>query len=74
MNLAKWVFAMDKFYRVNKIVKPKKEQLAIAEQKYADVMKVLKVKQAELKEIIDKVNILKNKLQKTVDEKQALEN
>ena len=25
MNLAKWVFAMDKFYRVNKIVKPKKE-------------------------------------------------
>lgn len=74
MNLAKWVFAMDKFYRVNKIVKPKKEQLAIAEQKYADVMKVLKVKQAELKEIIDKVNILKNKLQKTLDEKQALEN
>lgn len=74
MNLAKWVFAMDKFYRVNKIVKPKKEQLAIAEQKYADVMKVLKVKQAELKEIIDKVNILKNKLQKTLDEKKALEN
>jgi len=30
MNLAKWVFAMDKFYRVNKIVKPKKAQLAIA--------------------------------------------
>jgi len=25
MNLAKWVFAMDKFYRVNLIVKPKKE-------------------------------------------------
>lgn len=69
MNLAKWVFAMDKFYRVNKIVKPKKEQLAVAEQKYADVMKVLKVKQAELKEIIDKVNVLKNKLQKTLDEK-----
>ena len=32
-------------------------------------MKVLKVKQAELKEIIDKVNVLKNKLQKTLDEK-----
>jgi len=31
MNLAKWVFAMDKFYRVNKVVKPKKEQLAVAE-------------------------------------------
>ena len=67
MNLAKWVFAMDKFYRVNKVVKPKKEQLAVAEQKYADVMKVLKVKQAELKEIIDKVNVLKNNLQRTLD-------
>lgn len=44
MNLAKWVFAMDKFYRVNKIVKPKKEQLKVAEEKYEAVMKVLRVK------------------------------
>jgi dynein heavy chain len=44
MNLAKWVFAMDKFYRVNKIVKPKKEQLKVAEEKYESVMKVLRVK------------------------------
>ena len=58
MNLGKWVFAMDKFYRVNKIVKPKKEQLKIAEEKYANEMIVLKVKQAELKKIVDKVNVL----------------
>jgi hypothetical protein len=25
MNMAKWIFAMDGFYKVNKIVKPKKE-------------------------------------------------
>jgi hypothetical protein len=25
MNLAMWVFAMDKFFRVNKVVIPKKE-------------------------------------------------
>jgi len=49
MNLAKWVFAMDKFYRVNQIVIPKKKELAIAEEKYESVMKVLRVKQAELK-------------------------
>lgn len=44
MNMAKWVFAMDGFYKVNKIVKPKKIQLAEAEEKYANVMKVLSVK------------------------------
>lgn len=44
MNLAKWVHAMDKFYRVNLVVKPKKAQLAVAEEKYAGVMKILKVK------------------------------
>lgn len=44
MNLAKWVFAMDKFYRVNKVVKPKKEQLKVAEEKLEAVMKVLRVK------------------------------
>lgn len=73
MNLAKWVFAMDKFYRVNKIVKPKKEQLAVAEAKYADVMKVLSVKQAELKKIVDKVNGLKADLKATQDKKADLE-
>jgi len=59
MNLAHWVFAMDKFFNVNKIVVPKKEQLKVAQGKYADVMKVLAVKQADLKVIVDKVNALK---------------
>ena len=44
MNLAKWVFAMDKFFNVNKIVVPKKIQLKASEEKYAAVMKILTVK------------------------------
>ena len=73
MNLAKWVFAMDKFYRVNKIVKPKKEQLKIAEEKYDSVMKVLKVKQAELKKVQDQVAALQKDLNDTKDAKETLE-
>ena len=41
MNLAKWVFAMDQFYHVNLVVKPKREELASAEAEYAEVMKKL---------------------------------
>jgi len=59
MNLAKWVFAMDKFYNVNKIVIPKKQQLAVAEGEYAEVTKLLSVKQASLKVEMDKVAKLK---------------
>jgi hypothetical protein len=44
MNLAKWVLAMDGFFKVNKVVVPKKKQLAEAQEKYASVMKVLSVK------------------------------
>lgn len=73
MNLAKWVFAMDKFYRVNKIVKPKKEQLKVAEEKYESVMKVLRVKQAELKKVVDEVNALQKDLNDTKEAKETLE-
>jgi dynein heavy chain len=73
MNLAKWVFAMDKFYKVNKIVKPKKEQLKVAEEKYESVMKVLRVKQAELKKVVDQVNALQADLNETKEAKETLE-
>ena len=39
MNLAKWIFSIVKFHKVNKIVKYKKEQLAIVEKKSSSVMK-----------------------------------
>lgn len=73
MNLAKWVFAMDKFYKVNQVVKPKKAQLAIAEEKYEAVMKVLKEKQSALQIIVDKVNLLKADLNATQNKKANLE-
>ena len=59
MNLAKWVFAMDKFYNVNKMVIPKKEELRIAEAEFAEVSKLLATKQAMLKIEMDKVAKLK---------------
>lgn len=73
MNLAKWVFAMDKFFNVNKIVVPKKQQLEIANAKYADVSKVLAGKQALLKVEVDKVNRLKAQLKATQDRVKDLE-
>ena len=69
MNLAKWVFAMDKFYKVNQVVKPKKAELAVAEEKYAAVMKVLREKQSALQVIVDKVNLLKADLANTQNKK-----
>lgn len=43
-NLASWVLAMDKFYNVNLIVKPKKIALGEAQAKYDDVSGKLRVK------------------------------
>lgn len=71
--MAKWVFAMDKFYTVNTKVKPLKAKLEVAEKKYAEVEAVLKVKQAELHKIVTKVNALKADLKQTQDKKQSLE-
>jgi len=72
MNLAKWVFAMDKYFNVNKIVIPKKEQLKVAEAEYAEVSKVLAVKQAALKVEQDKVAKLRAELKETQDKVQSL--
>ena len=49
VNLGSWVIAMDKFYNVNLIIKPKKAALAEANATYAEIDGKLKIKQAELK-------------------------
>ena len=54
-NLAGWVLAMQNLYKVNLVVRPKQAELAIAMAAYAEVAAILKVKQAELKEVMDKV-------------------
>ena len=43
------MIAIEKFYRVNKVVKPKKETLGIADAEFNAAMADLNVKKAELK-------------------------
>lgn len=66
MNLAKWIYAMDKFYRVNQIVIPKKQELKVAEERYAEVSKELAQRQKSLKTIQDKVALLEADLNATI--------
>jgi dynein heavy chain len=72
-NLASWVIAMDKFYNVNLIIKPKKAKLAESNAIYEEIAGKLRVKQAELKVVQDKVDALKADLKATRDYKQKLE-
>ena len=73
-NLGSWVIAMEKFYSVNLIVKPKKIALAEANAKYGEIEGKLKIKQAELKVVQDKVDALIADLKATRDFKAKLEN
>ena len=73
-GLCKWVFAIDSYDRVAKIVAPKKRALAEAEAEYNEVMAGLKIKQAELQELMDKLALLENQLEESITEKQRLEN
>ena len=58
-GLCKWVRAMFNFYYVNKDVKPKKESLRIAKETMAVKMKLLHDKEAELREVEEKIFELK---------------
>jgi dynein heavy chain len=71
-NLACWVIAMDKFYAVNLVVKPKKAQLAVAQEEFAKVNAALDIKKAELKKVQDRVDALRRQLKEAQDEKQRL--
>lgn len=64
---------MNQFYTVNLIVKPKKIALAEAMAKYAEIDGRLKIKQAELKVVQDKVDGLMYDLKNTRDFKAKLE-
>jgi len=51
MGLCEWVLAMNTYYNVNLIVKPKKAQLEIALAKSNEVNAQLKIKQEELRKV-----------------------
>jgi len=61
-GLCKWVRAIEIYDRVAKVVGPKKESLAKAEGEYAEAMKGLAIKQAELKVVMDKLEAMQAKL------------
>lgn len=72
-NIGSWCLAMDKYYHVNLIVVPKRAALKVAQAEYDVVAGELRVKQAALKEIMDKVNKMKRDLQDLKDELADLE-
>ena len=54
-SLCSWALAMDKYYRVNLVVVPKKEALKIAEQEYAVLEANLKEKKENLRIVLERV-------------------
>lgn len=71
-GLCKWVCALDKYDVVAKVVAPKKEALANAESELSVEMEKLKVKQAELKIVEDKINGLQAQFSEMSAKKQRI--
>ncbi|KAL6751111.1 dynein heavy chain 5 [Haematococcus lacustris] len=72
-GLCKWVCAMDSYDKVAKVVAPKRAALAEAEAVYGEVMTALKAKQADLKEVMDRLGALEGRLEHSMAEKLRLE-
>ncbi|KAK6993742.1 dynein heavy chain 3 axonemal, partial [Biomphalaria glabrata] len=72
-GLCKWVKAIDVYDSVVKVVAPKRESLIAAEAVLNEQMEKLKVKQAELKGVTDKLQTLNDHLAQKQIEKQNLE-
>ncbi|NXN55853.1 DYH3 protein, partial [Rynchops niger] len=73
-GLCKWVRAMEVYDRVAKVVAPKRERLREAEALLDVQMQKLKTKQAELKEVVDRLQALNDEFDSMNDRKRELEN
>ena len=71
-SLCSWVLAMDKYYRVSLIVKPKQASLAEAEKEYAILSAALNEKKEALRIVQANVAKLQAQLKAAQDEKQEL--
>ncbi|KAK3267509.1 hypothetical protein CYMTET_23939 [Cymbomonas tetramitiformis] len=71
-GLCKWVYAMDKYDKVAKVVAPKQAQLKIAEAAYEEVMVSLRQKQTELKALLDKLAGMEEELRLSSEKKNKL--
>ena len=72
-NMSAWVIAMDAFYRVNLVVRPMKEELKVAEAKFAKVDAELSIKKEALRKKQAEVDGLRAELKAIQDEKQRLQ-
>lgn len=72
-SMCMWVRAMDLYARVYRTVEPKRKRLATANEELDVVMTDLKKKQANLKEVEDKIAFLQKNYDDSVTEKKALE-
>lgn len=72
-GMCKWVHAMSSYDKVAKVVAPKKLALKAAEEAYEEVMVGLRGKQAELKELLDKLAAMESELELNTKKKNELE-
>lgn len=72
-GLCKWVRAMEVYDRVQKVVAPKRERLQEAEGILDVQMQKLRVKQAELKEVVDRLQALQDEFDEMNNRKKELE-
>ncbi|CAG9860518.1 unnamed protein product [Phyllotreta striolata] len=73
-SLCLWVRAIDKYAKTFRLVEPKRKRLKQAEVELAQVMAVLKEKQAKLAEVEGMIASLQNQFDQTIAEKEALIN
>ncbi|KAM4656706.1 dynein axonemal heavy chain 3 [Amazona ochrocephala] len=72
-GLCKWVRAMEVYDRVAKVVAPKRERVKAAEELLEVQMQKLRIKQAELKEVVDRLQALNDELHNMIERKKELE-
>jgi dynein heavy chain len=73
VGVTQWVLAIETYYRVVKIVRPKQLKLADAEREFAAAMATLKEKKAKLADIEARLAALEQQLETTSQEKARLE-
>lgn len=71
-GLCKWIIAVDMYDKLMKDIKPKRLKLKIADEEYEATMLILEAKQSEVRELQDKLNALKNRLEETLLNKEKL--
>lgn len=71
-GLCKWIIALDMYDKVIKVVAPKKEKLEIANAEYEVTMEILEQKRNEVRQLQERLDSLKDRLEETVLNKEKL--